>query len=225
MNEQELYALESMRRVLRSGYQRSWITSRDGNVSWRNIESDYFYISPSGVRKQELQTRHFKKIQASDSLDAIQSNWPPVWHDLAPSEQGSGLAPSGEVNLHAGLLVKGRGFWSTRSVLHLHPPQTVAAMIAGVSLNRLNEQFPELRYTRIGGQVPSLAASSLELAVASHSAFGTEANETFSVDIIGLENHGVVAIGSDPYAALEHIERLEHVCGIVLCSGKVELFG
>jgi len=31
----------------------------------------------------------------------------------------------------------------------------------------------------------------------------------------------VVAIGNTPWRAYEHIERLEHVCKIVLASGKL----
>ena len=39
-------------------------------------------------------------------------------------------------------------------------------------------------------------------------------------DIVGIDGHGVVAIASTPWQAYEHIERLEHICKIVLVSGK-----
>ena len=39
-------------------------------------------------------------------------------------------------------------------------------------------------------------------------------------DIVGIKGHGVVAIDSSPWRAFEHIERLEHICQIVLASGK-----
>ena len=38
-------------------------------------------------------------------------------------------------------------------------------------------------------------------------------------DIVGQAGHGVCAIGSNPWDAYEHIERLEHICEIVLRSG------
>ena len=38
-------------------------------------------------------------------------------------------------------------------------------------------------------------------------------------DIVGQKNHGVCAIGANPWDAYEHIERLEHICEIVLKSG------
>jgi len=39
-------------------------------------------------------------------------------------------------------------------------------------------------------------------------------------DIVGIKGHGVVAIDVTPWRAYEHIERLEHICKIVLASGK-----
>ena len=39
-------------------------------------------------------------------------------------------------------------------------------------------------------------------------------------DIVGIDGHGVVAIAETPWQAFEHIERLEHICKIVLVSGK-----
>mgnify|MGYP003321248207 CR=1 FL=1 len=38
-------------------------------------------------------------------------------------------------------------------------------------------------------------------------------------DIVGQKNHGVCAVGANPWDAYEHIERLEHICEIVLSSG------
>jgi L-fuculose-phosphate aldolase len=37
---------------------------------------------------------------------------------------------------------------------------------------------------------------------------------------VGIKGHGVVAIDTSPWRAYEHIERLEHVCKIVLASGN-----
>ena len=38
-------------------------------------------------------------------------------------------------------------------------------------------------------------------------------------DIVGQKNHGVTAVGKNPWEAFEHIERVEHICQIVLASG------
>ena len=39
-------------------------------------------------------------------------------------------------------------------------------------------------------------------------------------DIVGQAAHGVCAVGANPWDAYEHIERLEHICEIVLRSGR-----
>jgi L-fuculose-phosphate aldolase len=38
-------------------------------------------------------------------------------------------------------------------------------------------------------------------------------------DIVGQSSHGVCAVAADPWEVYEHIERLDHVCEIVLKSG------
>jgi ribulose-5-phosphate 4-epimerase/fuculose-1-phosphate aldolase len=37
-------------------------------------------------------------------------------------------------------------------------------------------------------------------------------------DIVGYDRHGVVAVDTSPWRAFEHIERLEHICKIVLAA-------
>jgi ribulose-5-phosphate 4-epimerase/fuculose-1-phosphate aldolase len=43
-------------------------------------------------------------------------------------------------------------------------------------------------------------------------------NDTGSVDydLIGLKGHGIVVIGKDAWSALEHVERVEHICKILI---------
>ena len=35
---------------------------------------------------------------------------------------------------------------------------------------------------------------------------------------IGMDRHGAIAVDTSPWRAFEHIERLEHICKIVLAS-------
>jgi ribulose-5-phosphate 4-epimerase/fuculose-1-phosphate aldolase len=44
--------------------------------------------------------------------------------------------------------------------------------------------------------------------------------EEFTYDIVGIKGHGVVAIDTSPWRSYEDIERLEHICKIVLTLGK-----
>ena len=63
------------------------------------------------------------------------------------------------------------------------------------------------------------AVTSSELAFATFNAMTASDSSKVVYDIVGQKNHGVCAIGANPWDAYEHIERLEHICEIVLKSG------
>ena len=129
-----------------------------------------------------------------------------------------GTNPSGELHMHYLLT---RGMNRTRAVVHVHPTHVVAAIHRGFDLQKICQDFPEIyRYTRIGPTVPALPAISSELGEATAQALGvTEKNPAGDFDIVGQANHGVCSMASDPWSAYEHIERLNHICEIVLASG------
>ena len=194
-------------------YKRNWITSRDGNISIRHHDRDHFYITPSGVRKQTLQPDQFKKIGIKDG-----------WHYEMPyTDISSNLRPSGELPLHFGLQKEmGQHRDEVRVVVHVHPTYCVAAMHAGIDLSTIVNSFPELsRYTRVAPNVPDVPPISQELADRCHENLGLN-HQTGDIkyDIVGIKGHGVVAIDTTPWRAFEHIERLEHICKIVLASGN-----
>jgi L-fuculose-phosphate aldolase len=209
--------LETICDVLVDAYQRNWITSRDGNVSIRHHDRDHFYITPSGVRKQTLQPDQFKKI-------AILAQ--PVnrlgWTELPYTDISSALKPSGEIPLHFGLQKRmGQHSNDVRVVVHVHPTYCVAAMHAGIDLSTICNDFPELsRYTKVAPNVPDVPPISQELADQCHHNLQLDKDGNIYYDIVGIKGHGVVAIDTSPWRAYEHIERLEHICKIVLASGK-----
>ena len=43
--------------------------------------------------------------------------------------------------------------------------------------------------------------------------------DNLDFDIVGQVGHGICAVARDPWSAYEHIERLDHICEIVLKSG------
>ena len=91
-------------------------------------------------------------------------------------------------------------------------------MYAGWDLQKLADDFPEVsRYTMVGPTVPVLPVTSNELAVATYDAMVVHGKVVY--DIVGQAAHGVCAVGKNPWDAYEHIERLEHICEIVLKSG------
>ena len=209
--------LETICDVMLDAYKRNWITSRDGNVSIRHHDRDHFYITPSGVRKQTLQPDQFKKIGI---LHQPIDRW--NWTDLPYSDISKNLRPSGELPLHFGLQkMMGQHKDDVRVVVHVHPTYCIAAMHAGINLSTISNAFPELnRYTRVAPNVGDVAPISQELADQCHTMLQLDNEGNIAYDIVGIKGHGVVAIDTSPWRAYEHIERLEHICKIVLASGK-----
>jgi ribulose-5-phosphate 4-epimerase/fuculose-1-phosphate aldolase len=209
--------LETICETLVEAYRRNWITSRDGNVSIRHHDRDHFYITPSGVRKQTLQPDQFKKIGI---LHQPIDRW--NWIDIHWTDISKNLRPSGEIPLHFGLQkMMGQHSNDVRVVMHFHPTYCVAAMHAGIDLSTIVNDFPELsRYTKVAKNVPDVPPISQELADRCLENLELTNDGTISYDIVGIKGHGVVSIDTSPWRAFEHIERLEHICKIVLSSGK-----
>lgn len=207
--------LETCCDVLVEAYQRNWITSRDGNLSIRYHDRNHFYITPSGVRKQKMQYDMFKKIK-------ISYNGLELFPEVVEQNDISGnLQPSGELPLHFGLQKQmGQHINDIRVVVHLHPTYIIAAMHKGIILQDLVKDFPELsRYTKVAPNVGDVPPISQELADKCHSALNLDNKGFIDYDIVGIKGHGVVSIDTTPWRAFEHIERLEHICKIVLASG------
>jgi L-fuculose-phosphate aldolase len=203
--------LETICDIMIDAYKRNWITSRDGNVSIRHHGRDHFYITPSGVRKQTLQPDQFKKIGFGSNSGAV---------ELPYTDICANLRPSGELPMHFGLQTKIDT--EVRVIMHFHPTYTTAAMYAGIDLPGLLNEFPELsRYTTVGPTVPMLPPITQDLADACIENIGFNADTgEIKYNIIGMDRHGVVAVDTSPWRAYEHIERLEHICKIVLASGN-----
>ena len=193
--------------VMRESYARGWITTRDGNCSLRKRGNDFIHITPSGWRKNVIYPELMLKLQMDSEGNAI-----------VPE----GARPSGELHMHMLLL---RNATKTRAVVHLHPTHVVAAVFRGFDLQKLAGAFPEIfRYTRVGPSVPVLPATSKELGDATARALGlgeghSGAPASLKYDIVAQGNHGVCSVAGDPWTAFEHIERLNHICEIVLASG------
>jgi L-fuculose-phosphate aldolase len=214
--------LETICDTLVEAYRRNWITSRDGNVSIRHHDRDHFYITPSGVRKQTLQPDQFKKIKLVEHINPAPPFLTTSWQEEFYTDISANLKPSGEIPLHFGLQrAMGQHSTDVRVVVHLHPTYCVAAMHRGIDLSTIVNDFPELsRYTRVAPNVGDVPPISQELADRCHENLELDNYGNIAYDIVGIKGHGVVAIDTSPWRAFEHIERLEHICKIVLSSGK-----
>lgn len=216
--------LETCCDILVDAYKRNWITSRDGNISIRHHDRDHFYITPSGVRKQNMQPEMFKKIAIWKTINSgsgsASLNY--SWSVIEQTDLSGNLQPSGEMPLHFGLQKElGQHKDDVRVVVHVHPTYCVAAMHAGIDLSTIVDSFPELsRYTKVAPNVGDVPPISQELGDACHRNLKLDKDGNIAYDIVGIKGHGVVAIDCTPWRAYEHIERLEHICKIVLASGK-----
>jgi len=214
--------LETICEVMLDAYKRNWITSRDGNVSIRHHDRDHFYITPSGVRKQTLQPDQFKKIKLINQINPVPPFLTTGWQEEYYTDISTNLRPSGELPLHFGLQkMMGQHSNDVRVVVHVHPTYCIAAMHAGIDLSTVSAAFPELnRYTRVAPNVGDVPPISQELADQCHKMLQLDDRGNIEYDIVGIKGHGVVAIDTSPWRAYEHIERLEHICKIVLASGN-----
>ena len=193
--------ITAMGDVMREAYKRNWITTRDGNCAVRIKDSNTIYFTPSGVRKTLICPEMVIRLTLGEELQ---------FHTTM------NLSPTGEWDMHYRILKDAN---ETISSVHLHPPNIVAAMFAGWNLADMVEPFPEVfRYTRVGHNVAAWQALSQELAEHTAQNLGVE-NGIRKFDIVGQKNHGVTAVGKNPWEAFEHIERVEHICQIVLASG------
>ena len=193
--------LESIGDVMREAYKRNWITIRDGNCAFVNTAGKTIHMTPSGVRKNIIFPESLVRITYKENKVTFHTN--------------SSASPSGEWDMHYRVL---RAAKADTSTLHLHPPCIVAAMHAGWELIDLVTPFPEVyRYTKVGKNVEAHQALSKELAEDTLNNLSLGGKLYF--DIVGQKSHGVCARGEDPWEAFEHIERVEHICKIVLLSG------
>jgi len=197
--------LETIGEIFREGYRRGWVTTRDGNASLRYSAVDHFHITPKGVRKQTLQPDMFKKIGIAHN----------DWYEMEYTDISAQLEPSGEIPMHWG--VQRKINTEVRVVLHMHPTYITAAMYKGIDLQKLVDEFPELsRYTTVGPTVPMIPPVTQELADACIENLGVGQDGSLKYNIIGMDRHGAVSVDTSPWRAFEHMERLEHICKIVL---------
>ena len=189
--------------MLQEAYKKNWITTRDGNISFKFSGSNKFTITPSGLRKQELREGDLIEVEISDLS----------WKQL----NNFNLKPSGEIELHYEIL---KSVDTDICVIHLHPTYTISAMYAGFNLSNLAKSFPELsRYTNVGENTENVPPLSKDLAIQCKSKLTyNKSLSKFTYDIIGIPNHGIVSIGNNIYKAFEHIERLEHIAKIAILS-------
>jgi L-fuculose-phosphate aldolase len=210
--------LNTLNEILLLAYNRGWITTFDGNASFRSAQRDVITITPTGVRKNIMTEDHLINVPIQPmSLGIVDS-----CAQILQGFQGQELRPSGELPLHYAL--QRTINTSERWVIHVHATHIVAAMMAGFDLQRIAAEFGELIYTRVGPSVPVLPAQTNELGIKVAQCMQIYNDGSSDFDIVGIKQHGVVAMADDPWTAWSHIERLNHCCEVVLLCYNAKVF-
>jgi L-fuculose-phosphate aldolase len=166
---------------------RGYVASNDGNISVR-LNDNELLTTPTGVSKGFLTEDMIIKTDMNSKV--ISGN---------PKYK-----PSSEVKMHIEVY-KERS--DIKSVVHAHPPYATSFAVAGIPLNKC--VLPEA--VIVIGAVPTAKyglPSTMEIpdAIREH---------IKNSDVILLENHGALTLGSDLLNAYHKMETLEHTANII----------
>lgn len=172
-------------RIGKLSYDRNYIVGADGNISAK-MQDGSILITPTGAMKGFLEPHHVAHV------------------DMQGRPLGDGPKASSEVGIH---LVSYQERPDVQAICHAHPPHAVALTIAGIDLQ--TPIIPEIIVT-IGG-IPTAP-------------FGTpgtpELPETIRdlvrcSDVMMMQNHGSVTLGTNLMDAYKKLDMLEHTAKIL----------
>ena len=162
-------------------WQLGWVAANDGNVSAR-LEDGTFLATPTGISKSFITPEKLLRINAQGEI----------------LEGEPGYRPSSEIKMHLRCYQKRDDVWS---VIHAHPPGATGFAVAHKSMDMYNM----IEDVAVMGAVPLTpygTPSTTEV---------PDAIEPFleEHDVMLLENHGALAVGSDVITAFYRMESLE----------------
>ncbi|MFD1484235.1 class II aldolase/adducin family protein [Lacticaseibacillus baoqingensis] len=180
-NEEELRAL--ICDICNKVWQKGWVAANDGNVSVK-IDDDTFLCTPTGISKSFITPDKLIKINAAGEI--LESN--------------GDYRPSSEIKMHL-RCYQDRD--DVGAVLHAHPPVATAFALAHLPL----DSYSLIESAIVIGSIPiaSFGIPSTNEVPDSIAPFLPEH------DVILLENHGALAVGSDLITAYYRMETLELV--------------
>ena len=189
------HIVDTMKRL----YSNKYISIRDGNVSFKPKNENFFYISAGSIKKNEINEDQILKVHFDKKG---------TWYDKTYKYQ-----PSREISMHSNLQTHEHNYDKDTFVVHAHPPNIISyiGITKSNELNNIKDFFPELNVGKIGKNVKYHEAGSQELA--SDCFYRLHNN-----DIVGLERHGSLSIGHDIDKIFEDIETLEYYINIHLKS-------
>lgn len=162
-------------------WQLGWVAANDGNVSVR-LEDNRILATPTGMSKSFITP---DKLLLLDEHGTV-------------LEAAEGLRPSSEIKMHLRCYEKRE---DVRSVVHAHPPGATGFAVA----HRPMDMYNMIEDVAVLGAVPltpygtpstSEVPDAIEPYLEAH-------------DVMLLENHGALAVGSDVLTAFYRMESLE----------------
>lgn len=179
MNYQEIR--EQICDICYKMWQLGWVAANDGNVSVK-LEDNRFLATPTGMSKAFITP---EKLLVINGLGEV-------------VEAAGGLRPSSEVKMHLRCYAERP---DVGAVIHAHPPGATGFAVAHKPMDMYNM----IEDVSVIGSVPLTP-------------YGTPS--TYEVpeaiapylqehDVMLLENHGALAVGSDPITAFYRMESLE----------------
>ena len=199
------HIVDTMKRL----YNNKYISIRDGNISFKPKNENFFYISAGSVQKNNLNEDQVIKVNF-EKKDFILKNENPykiIYNDKYKYK------PSREIFMHSYLQTDNMNFDRDTFVVHAHPPNIISyiGIENSYELKNIKNIFPELNVGKIGNNVKYHDAGSQDLASDCY-------NRLINNDIVGLEKHGSLSIGNNIEEIFENIETLEYYINIYLKS-------
>lgn len=191
MRFEYLHPADQLVMIMQRIYERGMTTTSGGNLSILDDNGD-IWITPAGVDKGTLTRSDIVCVKPDGSF-------------AGPHR------PSSELPFHASVYKRRPDI---RSVLHAHPPALVAFSIA--------RKLPSIDL------IPTVRKTCGELAMAKYAVPGSEelgeniAREfEVGINIVLLENHGVVIGAKDLFAAFMAFETLEYSANLEIVASKI----
>lgn len=185
--DDELKIKEQIVEIGKRIWQRGYVAANDGNITVK-LNDDEILTTPTGVSKGFMSTDMIIKCNKEGNVISANPNY----------------RPSSELKMHLEVY-KERP--DVKSVIHAHPPYATSFAVAGIPLNKC--VLPEA--ILVIGAVPIAPyglPSTMEIPDSIRPLLKIS-------DVILLENHGALTIGSDLFNAYHKMETLEHTANIV----------
>jgi L-fuculose-phosphate aldolase len=168
-------------------WTRNFVAANDGNITVK-LNDRELLTTPTGVSKGFMTTDIILKVDMTGKVISGNSNY----------------KPSSELKMHLEVY-KERP--DVKSVVHAHPPFATSFAVAGIPLNKC--VLPEA--ILVIGAVPTAKyglPSTMEIpdSIREH---------IKNSDVILLENHGALTLGTDVLNAYHKMETLEHTASII----------